>query len=45
MACQAKDLDGLRSLQSDLWPVLLPEQNQLLHLVIQELAHPFGEGV
>ncbi|XP_076459467.1 40-kDa huntingtin-associated protein-like [Babylonia areolata] len=45
MACQSKDLDALRALQSDLWPLLLPEQNQLLHLVIQEMAHPSGEGV
>ncbi|KAK7501479.1 hypothetical protein BaRGS_00007283 [Batillaria attramentaria] len=45
MACQSKDLEALRALQSDLWPLLRPEQNQLLHLVIQELAHPSGEGV
>ncbi|PVD39529.1 hypothetical protein C0Q70_02163 [Pomacea canaliculata] len=45
MACQSKDLESLRALQLDLWPLLRPEQNQLLHLVIQELAHPSGEGV
>jgi len=44
MACQSHDLASLRALQKDLWPMLDPEQNELLHLVIQELAHPSGEG-
>ncbi|XP_005100168.1 40-kDa huntingtin-associated protein [Aplysia californica] len=45
MACQSHDLDSLRALQKDLWPLLDCEQNQLLHCVIQELAHPSGEGI
>lgn len=45
MACQSKDIESLNSLQVELWPLLSAEQNQLLHLVIQELAHPAGEGV
>ena len=44
MACQSKDLDALRALQVDLWPLLTAEQNQLLHLVIEEQTHPSGEG-
>ncbi|KAK2156634.1 hypothetical protein LSH36_208g01049 [Paralvinella palmiformis] len=45
MACQSKDLESLNSLQVELWPLLSAEQNHLLHLVIQELTHPAGEGV
>ncbi|XP_029655189.1 40-kDa huntingtin-associated protein isoform X1 [Octopus sinensis] len=37
MACQSRDLDSLRSLQVELWPMLSSEQNQLLHLIIEEL--------
>ncbi|KAH9502578.1 40-kDa huntingtin-associated protein [Bulinus truncatus] len=44
MACQSLDLESLRALQKELWPLLDCEQNQLLHFVIQELAHPSGEG-
>ncbi|GFO02261.1 factor viii intron 22 protein-like [Plakobranchus ocellatus] len=45
MACQSQDLMSLNALQKDLWPLLNPEQNQLLHYVIQELTHPSGEGI
>lgn len=45
MACQSQDLESLRLLQIDLWPLLTSEQNQLLHVAIQELAHPSGEGI
>ncbi|XP_046572881.1 40-kDa huntingtin-associated protein-like [Haliotis rubra] len=45
MACQSHDLGCLQALQTDLWPYLNTEQNQILHLVIQELSHPAGEGV
>ncbi|XP_041362327.1 40-kDa huntingtin-associated protein-like [Gigantopelta aegis] len=45
MACQSRDVESLQSLQIDLWPNLTTEQNELLHLVIQELSHPSGEGV
>ena len=44
MACQSHDLESLRSLQTELWPQLSAEQNHLLHLVLQELAHPSGDG-
>ncbi|KAI0207645.1 40-kDa huntingtin-associated protein [Lamellibrachia satsuma] len=43
MACQSHDMDSLRSLQVELWPLLSTEQNQLLHLVVQEQSHPSGE--
>lgn len=45
MACQSKDLESLRTIQVELWPLFSHEQNQLLHLVITELAHPSGEGL
>ncbi|KAK0058903.1 factor VIII intron 22 protein [Biomphalaria pfeifferi] len=45
MACQSLDLESLRALQKELWPLFDCEQNQLLHFVIQELAHPSGEGL
>ncbi|XP_074647592.1 40-kDa huntingtin-associated protein-like [Tubulanus polymorphus] len=45
MACQVKDFESLKALQVELWPMLQTEQNQLLHLVIQELEHPSGEGL
>ena len=45
MACQSQDLESLQALQVDLWPMLTPQQNQLLHLVIEELSHPSGEGL
>ncbi len=45
MACQSKDLDSLSCLQVELWPMLSAEQQNLLHLVIEELNHPLGEGV
>ena len=44
MACQSRDLDCLRSLQVELWPSLSAEQNQLLHLVLQELSQPAGDS-
>ncbi|XP_066291408.1 40-kDa huntingtin-associated protein-like isoform X1 [Branchiostoma lanceolatum] len=45
MACQSRDVSALKSLQKDLWPHLTAEQNHLLHLVIQEMEHPSGEGI
>ena len=45
MACQSKDLESLRAIQVELWPLFSEEQNQLLHLVITELSHPSGEGL
>ncbi|XP_070580749.1 40-kDa huntingtin-associated protein-like isoform X1 [Ptychodera flava] len=45
MACQSKDTESLKLLQTDLWPHLSAEQNHLLHLVISELDNPSGEGV
>uniref|UniRef100_V9L6M0 Coagulation factor VIII-associated 1 n=1 Tax=Callorhinchus milii TaxID=7868 RepID=V9L6M0_CALMI len=45
MACQERDVDSLRQLQVELWPLLTPEQNHLLHLVLQESQSPSGWGV
>ncbi|CAG5124356.1 unnamed protein product [Candidula unifasciata] len=45
LACQSHDLVSLKALQKELWPLLNCEQNQLLHFVIQEIAHPSGEGI
>uniref|UniRef100_A0AAY4AHQ9 Factor VIII intron 22 protein n=1 Tax=Denticeps clupeoides TaxID=299321 RepID=A0AAY4AHQ9_9TELE len=45
MACQEKDIDSLKSLQTELWPLLSAEQNHLLHLVVQERITPSGQGV
>ncbi|XP_006261506.4 40-kDa huntingtin-associated protein [Alligator mississippiensis] len=45
MACQEKDLEALKVLQAELWPLLSPEQNHLLHLVLQEMISPSGQGV
>ncbi|XP_039187380.1 40-kDa huntingtin-associated protein-like [Crotalus tigris] len=44
MACQEKDLDSLKVLQKELWPLLTAEQNNLLHLVVQEMISPSGQG-
>ncbi|KAL3876320.1 hypothetical protein ACJMK2_034182 [Sinanodonta woodiana] len=45
MACQSHDLEALRAIQVELWPLLNEEQNEMLHEVIQELTHPSGEGI
>ncbi|CAI5793679.1 factor VIII intron 22 protein-like [Podarcis lilfordi] len=45
MACQEKDLEALKVLQKELWPLLTPEQNHLLHLVVQEMISPSGSGM
>ncbi|KAF7244946.1 Factor VIII intron 22 protein [Varanus komodoensis] len=45
MACQEKDLEALKVLQKELWPLLTPEQNHILHLVVQEMISPSGQGV
>lgn len=45
MACQEKDLEALKVLQKELWPLLSAEQNHLLHLVLQEFIHPSGQGI
>ena len=45
MACQSHDIEALQAIQVELWPMLSPEQNELLHHVIKELAHPSGEGL
>nr|XP_003223434.1 PREDICTED: factor VIII intron 22 protein [Anolis carolinensis] len=44
IACQEKDLEALKALQKELWPLLNPEQNHLLHLVLQEMIRPSGQG-
>ncbi|XP_061536166.1 40-kDa huntingtin-associated protein isoform X2 [Phycodurus eques] len=45
MACQEKDTESLKSLQTELWPVLTAELNHLLHLVVQERITPSGQGI
>ncbi|XP_049325347.1 40-kDa huntingtin-associated protein isoform X2 [Astyanax mexicanus] len=45
MACQEKDTESLKALQTELWPILTAEQNHLLHLVVQERITPSGQGV
>ncbi|KAJ7310274.1 hypothetical protein JRQ81_007174 [Phrynocephalus forsythii] len=44
VACQEKDLEALQALQKELWPLLTAEQNHLLHLVVQEMVSPSGQG-
>uniref|UniRef100_A0A665X0T2 Zgc:101679 n=1 Tax=Echeneis naucrates TaxID=173247 RepID=A0A665X0T2_ECHNA len=45
MACQEKDTESLKALQTELWPLLTAEQNHLLHLVVQERITPSGQGI
>ncbi|XP_068813619.1 40-kDa huntingtin-associated protein-like [Struthio camelus] len=45
LACQEKDLEALKALQAELWPLLSAEQNHLLHLVLQEMTSPSGQGL
>ncbi|XP_067354794.1 40-kDa huntingtin-associated protein isoform X2 [Channa argus] len=45
IACQEKDTESLKSLQTELWPFLTAEQNHLLHLVVQERITPSGQGI
>ena len=44
MACQSLDFDALDSLQTEMWPYLSAEQNDIVHLVLQHLKFPPGEG-
>ncbi|XP_075291931.1 40-kDa huntingtin-associated protein-like isoform X2 [Opisthocomus hoazin] len=45
LACQEKDAEALQALQAELWPLLSAEQNHLLHLVLQEMLSPAGQGL
>ncbi|KAM6117014.1 LOW QUALITY PROTEIN: 40-kDa huntingtin-associated protein [Pterocles gutturalis] len=45
LACQEKDAEALKALQAELWPLLSAEQNHLLHLVLQEMLSPTGQGL
>ncbi|XP_072483082.1 40-kDa huntingtin-associated protein-like [Notamacropus eugenii] len=45
MAAQEKDLDAVRVLQGELWPLLTADQNHLLHLILQEMSAPSGQGI
>ncbi|KAM6413630.1 40-kDa huntingtin-associated protein [Rhynochetos jubatus] len=45
LACQEKDAEALKALQAALWPLLSAEQNHLLHLVLQEMLSPAGQGL
>uniref|UniRef100_I3MYF4 40-kDa huntingtin-associated protein n=1 Tax=Ictidomys tridecemlineatus TaxID=43179 RepID=I3MYF4_ICTTR len=45
MATHEKDIEAVKSLQVEMWPLLTAEQNHLLHLVLQETIFPSGQGV
>ncbi|XP_066212827.1 40-kDa huntingtin-associated protein [Saccopteryx leptura] len=45
MATHEKDTEAVKSLQVEMWPLLSAEQNQLLHLVLQETISPSGHGI
>lgn len=45
MACQSRDLEALKALESELLPLLSTEQCQLLHLVIKQMSHPSSGGM
>ncbi|KAH0517215.1 Factor VIII intron 22 protein [Microtus ochrogaster] len=45
MAAHEKDIEGIKKLQVEMWPLLTAEQNHLLHLVLQEAVSPSGQGV
>ncbi|XP_074134188.1 40-kDa huntingtin-associated protein-like [Sminthopsis crassicaudata] len=45
MAAHEKDLDAMRVLQGELWPLLSADQNHLLHLILQEMVAPSGQGI
>ncbi|XP_004624518.1 factor VIII intron 22 protein-like, partial [Octodon degus] len=45
MAAQEKDIEAIKALQVEMWPLLTAEQNHLLHLVLQETISPSGQGV
>lgn len=42
MACQSRDLGALKSLRNDLWPLLSPEQNHLLHELVHRMTESIG---
>ncbi|XP_016072394.1 PREDICTED: factor VIII intron 22 protein-like [Miniopterus natalensis] len=45
MATHEKDTEAVKSLQVEMWPLLSAEQNHLLHLVLQEIISPSGQGI
>lgn len=45
MATHEKDIEAVKSLQVEMWPLLTAEQNHLLHLVLQETIFPSGQGI
>ncbi|XP_068097743.1 40-kDa huntingtin-associated protein-like [Hyperolius riggenbachi] len=45
MAYQENDVESLKVLQAELWPLLTTEQNHLLHLVQKEMISPSGQGI
>ncbi|XP_074073391.1 40-kDa huntingtin-associated protein-like [Macrotis lagotis] len=44
-AAHEEEPEAARALQGELWPLLSAEQNQLLHLVLQEMLAPSGRGL
>ncbi|XP_007656510.2 40-kDa huntingtin-associated protein [Ornithorhynchus anatinus] len=45
LAAHEKDVEAVKALQAELWPLLSAEQNHLLHLVLQEMIAPSGRGL
>ncbi|XP_038604008.1 40-kDa huntingtin-associated protein-like [Tachyglossus aculeatus] len=45
VAAHEKDVEAVKVLQVELWPLLCAEQNHLLHLVLQEMMAPSGQGI
>ncbi|XP_007954837.1 40-kDa huntingtin-associated protein-like [Orycteropus afer afer] len=45
MATHEKDIEAVKSLQAEMWPLLSAEQNHLVHLVLQETISPSGQGI
>ncbi|KAM7044462.1 40-kDa huntingtin-associated protein-like [Molossus nigricans] len=45
MATHEKDMEAIKSLQVEMWPLLSAEQNNLLHLILQETISPSGQGI
>lgn len=45
LACQSSDIEALKSLQLEVWPMLNTEQNKLLHLIVNNVERAAGNGV
>jgi tetratricopeptide (TPR) repeat protein len=45
MACQSRDAEVLKSLQSGLWTHFTAEQNHLMHVIIEQLIQPYPNTI